>query len=115
VNQTIQQETIEIDGVKQVKTIVTTVVIKHTHNSTETYFTHKELINELCRLKKDKRPSVVKDSFARHLKRRLALIKEQNVPLPAPLYNNDTGLSNFYIVQADKTKAPLLFKRVDYD
>ena len=109
--QTIQQETIEIDGVKYIKTTVTTVVIKHTQQCMETYFTLKELIEELCRLKKDKRPSVVKLSLMRHLRRRLVLIKEQNVVLPAPLYANETGLSNFYIVQ---TEAPVLFKRVDY-
>lgn len=110
-NQTIQQETIEIDGVKHIKTTVTTVVIKHTQHCTETYFTLKELIEELCKLKKDKRPSVVKQSLMRHLRRRLVLIKEQNVLLPSPLYANETGLSNFYIVQ---TEAPVLFKRVDY-
>jgi hypothetical protein len=109
--QTIQQETIEIDGVKHIKTTVTTVVIKHTQQCVETHFTRNELIDELCRLQKDKRPSVVKQSFLRHLRRRLVLIKEQNVLLPAPLYTNDTGLNDFYIVQ---TEAPILFKRVDY-
>ncbi len=109
--QTIQQEIVEIDGVKHVKTIVTTIVIKHTRECAETYFTYKELINEICRLKKDKHPSVVKQSFMRHLRRRLVLIKEQNVPLPATLYTNNTGLNNFYIVQ---TETPVLFKRVDY-
>jgi len=111
VTQTIQQETIEIDGVKHVKTTVTTVVIKHAQQCTETYFTRNELIDELCRLQKDKRPSVVKQSFLRHLRRRLVLIKEKNVVLPALLYANDIGLSNFYIVQ---TEVPVLFKRVDY-
>ena len=110
--QTIQQEIIEIDGVKHVKTTVTTIVIKHTRQCTETYFTFNELIDELCRLKENKRPSVVKQSFLRHLRRRLVLIKERNIPLPALLYANDTGLNNFYIVQTD---APVLFKRDDYD
>jgi hypothetical protein len=116
--QTIQQEFIEIDGVRYLKTIVTTTAIHNTFIYKETYFTYKELIKELSKLKEDKGLCFVKASFDRHLKRKLNCIKNQALVLPVPLYSNNVGnvdLTNFYIVQADKRRSLLLFKRIDHD
>lgn len=83
--------------------------------SKETHYTYKELIHELVRLKPNKNPAIVIDSFKHHLRRRRLAITKNNYSLPVPLYVNDTGIEDFYIVEYGKTESSWLFKKVHYD
>jgi len=107
----IYQEDVVIEGKEYTKTtvitITTTVSCKHSSDITsQKTYDIKEFIRLLCALNPNKKPTVIRDSFKKQLKRRLQIIEEKGLSLPVPLYETGLERHNFYIVQSTE---PCLF------
>jgi len=115
VNQTVTIEDVVVDGKEYIKTTTTTVTLQIKLKQTETFYSYEELLAFICSATNSKNVERTKDTFDRHLRLRMQTIRDNNIVLPAPLYVNTNGLNDFYIVQGDRKKGSLLFKRICYD
>lgn len=109
----IYEEEVLIDDkrYKKVTVITITTTLSPQLEQTEKLYSYKDLVDILCSLNPSKDRSVIKDSFQRHLKRRLETIEQQGLSLPADLYVSDKGntLNKFQIVRGCR---PYLFRSI---